>query len=65
MNAINRQMTLRRYPEGMPRPEDFDVVDGAVPDLAGVSDSRRATCLRPGRESSPADTRPPPRVCDC
>ncbi len=34
MNAINRQVTLLRYPDGMPRPEDFGVVEGVVPDLA-------------------------------
>ena len=33
MNAINRQMTLRRYPDGMPRAEDFQVIEGALPDV--------------------------------
>ena len=33
MNAINRQMTLRRYPDGMPRADDFQVIEGALPDV--------------------------------
>ena len=32
-NIINRRMTLRRYPEGMPRAEDFAVVEGDLPDV--------------------------------
>jgi NADPH-dependent curcumin reductase CurA len=31
---INRRVTLRRYPEGMPRAEDFVVVEGECPDIA-------------------------------
>ena len=27
-------MALRRYPAGMPRPEDFEVLEGAIPDIA-------------------------------
>ena len=33
MNAVNRQMTLRRYPDGMPKESDFEVVTGALPDV--------------------------------
>ncbi len=33
MNAVNRQMTLRRYPEGMPKESDFAVISGALPDV--------------------------------
>jgi NADPH-dependent curcumin reductase CurA len=33
-NMINRRVTLRRYPEGMPRAEDFEVVGGELPDIA-------------------------------
>ncbi|WP_309604522.1 NADP-dependent oxidoreductase [Phenylobacterium sp.] len=33
MNAVNRQMTLRRYPEGMPRESDFEVVTSEIPDV--------------------------------
>jgi len=33
MNAVNRRMALRRYPDGMPRPEDFEVLEGAIPDI--------------------------------
>ena len=32
-NSINRQMTLRRYPDGMPRIEDFAVTEAEVPDI--------------------------------
>jgi NADPH-dependent curcumin reductase CurA len=32
-NIINRQMTLRRYPDGMPRMEDFAVTEAEVPDI--------------------------------
>lgn len=34
VNAVNRQMTLRRYPDGMPRDEDFVVIDSTIPDIA-------------------------------
>lgn len=34
MNASNRQMTLRRYPEGMPQESDFKVITGAIPEIA-------------------------------
>lgn len=33
MNAVNRQMTLRRYPEGMPRESDFEVIAADIPDV--------------------------------
>ena len=33
-NIVNRRMTLRRYPDGMPRDDDFAVVEGEVPDIA-------------------------------
>ena len=33
MNATNRQVTLRRYPQGMPQPDDFAVVDAPVPEI--------------------------------
>ena len=32
-NIINRQMTLRRYPDGMPRDEDFALTESDVPDI--------------------------------
>jgi NADPH-dependent curcumin reductase CurA len=34
MNAVNRQMTLRRYPDGAPKPDDFEVISGAIPEIA-------------------------------
>ncbi len=34
MNAVNRQMTLRCYPDGMPRESDFEVITAALPDVA-------------------------------
>ncbi len=33
MNAINRQMTIRRYPDGMPQDDDFEVISAAIPDI--------------------------------
>lgn len=33
MNAINRQVTLRRYPEGMPKSDDFAIVEATVPEI--------------------------------
>ena len=33
MNAVNRQMTLRRYPDGMPKESDFEVINAALPDV--------------------------------
>lgn len=33
MNAVNRQMTLRRYPDGMPKESDFEVITAAIPDI--------------------------------
>ncbi|WP_293903183.1 NADP-dependent oxidoreductase [Phenylobacterium sp.] len=33
MNAVNRQMTLRRYPDGMPKESDFEVVMAALPEV--------------------------------
>ena len=33
MNAVNRRMTLRRYPDGMPQPGDFQVLEGDIPDI--------------------------------
>ena len=33
MNAINRQMTIRRYPDGMPLDDDFEVVSGEIPEI--------------------------------
>lgn len=31
MNTINRQVTLRRYPQGMPALEDFQISEGKIP----------------------------------
>jgi NADPH-dependent curcumin reductase CurA len=33
-NAVNRRLALRAYPDGMPRPGDFEVLEGAIPDIA-------------------------------
>ena len=33
MNAVNRQMTLRRYPDGMPKESDFEVITATLPDV--------------------------------
>lgn len=33
MKASNRRVTLRRYPEGMPRPDDFAVIKTDVPEV--------------------------------
>ena len=33
MNATNRQMTIRRYPNGMPRDDDFQVITAEIPDI--------------------------------
>lgn len=32
-NDVNRQMTLKRYPDGVPVDADFEVIEGAVPEL--------------------------------
>ncbi len=34
VNAVNRQMTLRRYPDGVPREDDFAVIESAIPEIA-------------------------------
>ena len=33
MNAVNRQMTLRRYPDGMPKESDFEVITSPMPEV--------------------------------
>lgn len=45
MNDINRQMTVRQYPDGMPREEDFEVVEGQIPDIANGQVLGRAIYL--------------------
>jgi NADPH-dependent curcumin reductase CurA len=32
-NDVNRRMALRRYPDGMPRADDFEVLEGPIPDI--------------------------------
>ena len=45
-NAINRRMALRRYPDGMPREDDFDGVTRAQPIVGPYRDPRRDRLLR-------------------
>ena len=33
-NAVNRRMALKAYPDGMPTPEIFEVLEGTIPDIA-------------------------------
>lgn len=32
-NDVNRQMTLKRYPDGVPVADDFEVIEGPMPEL--------------------------------
>lgn len=34
LNAVNRRMALRAYPDGLPRESDFAVLEGPIPDIA-------------------------------
>jgi NADPH-dependent curcumin reductase CurA len=33
MNDVNRQLLVKQWPQGLPQPEDFEVVDGPMPVL--------------------------------